>query len=479
MKRFFRRERTELPEKKFYCSIINTQEMKRIISTLFFLCLITLGTAQSESAISKIDSIRIQMQELAVKNELSETSKFYSSNAVVNGFDGSLEGIEEIEQYWNNLRGQGVNWEWKDIEYSGSDDYVNQTGLSYLTLRYGDKEITYPSIFSVIWERQKDGGYKIVSDFYRNYVEKESGLNRYTRDSIYIPLEKDSIFGVLFLPENVKAKKIPAVLLLQGGGDVGLSNYLYEARFFAENGIAALVCDKAGGGLSKGQSSWITQTFEEKSEEYFQLIKWLKNQEGIDPDKIGIHGMSEGGRLALDVALRHPKDIAFVNAVSAPVDSFKQNQLYAIYNLLLPRNFDYTVILETLSLWNQYFDEIANRKITKETIERANHLRKSYPDLYLPPDSTDLPRRPQSEDIHYSLGERINELGIPVLFQFGQEDTRVNAMKSISLIPEKPNFDICNYQDTNHSMSLSSGLINPKFLSDKKEWLKNIGMTSE
>ncbi|MBK6265233.1 nuclear transport factor 2 family protein [Marivirga sp. S37H4] len=123
--------------------------------------------AQSKSAIAKIDSVRMAMQELARKNELYKVAEFYTQDAIVNGSDGSLSGMDEIKNYWENLRGEGVDWHWEKLEYSGVEDYVTQTGLSLLTLQYGERKITYHSTFSVVWEKQADGNYKIVSDFYR------------------------------------------------------------------------------------------------------------------------------------------------------------------------------------------------------------------------------------------------------------------------------------------------------------------------
>ena len=51
------------------------------------------------------------------------------------------------------------------------------------------------------------------------------------RDSVWIETSNGQIFGVLFQPINPEKSKIPAVLCLQGGGDVGLANYTYEAKF--------------------------------------------------------------------------------------------------------------------------------------------------------------------------------------------------------------------------------------------------------
>ena len=89
-----------------------------------------------------------------------------------------------------------------------------------------------------------------------------------------------------------------------------------RSEILRKKGIAALVCDKAGAGKSETIITWEAQSFNDKTEEYFELHQWLANQKGIDKNKVGVHGMSEGGRLALNLAIEYPKQIAFVNSVS-------------------------------------------------------------------------------------------------------------------------------------------------------------------
>ena len=108
-----------------------------------------------------------------------------------------------------------------------------------------------------------------------------TAVKDYTRDSVWIVTETDSIFGILFMPVIQDGKKIPAVLCLQGGGYVGLLNYYYEPSYFAKNGFAALLCDKAGSGLSSGENYWERQSFEQKTDEYAQLLRWLKRTHAL------------------------------------------------------------------------------------------------------------------------------------------------------------------------------------------------------
>jgi pimeloyl-ACP methyl ester carboxylesterase len=295
------------------------------------------------------------------------------------------------------------------------------------------------------------------------------------QDSVWIETTNGKIFGLLFRPIGIKKDKNPAILCLQGGGDVGLANYLYEAKFFAKNGIAALVCDKSGTGLSNTKKSWRQQSFKDKTNEYMELFTWLSNYSGIDNDKVGVHGMSEGGSLALNMAIEHPDKIAFVNAVSGPTISYKENQLYAIYNHLRLQNIDNAIIVKAVKVWNLYFDDIGKGEISKKTLSSINELAENAPDLrYRPSNSTELPSRPLSQDIHFTLKGRITKIICPVLLQYGELDVLVDAVKSLSLIPKKSNFEIKNYADTDHSMNLRNGDIHPRFLADKLIWIKNL-----
>ena len=295
------------------------------------------------------------------------------------------------------------------------------------------------------------------------------------QDSVWIETSNGKIFGLLFSPVGINIDKIPAILCLQGGGDVGLTNYLYEAKFFAKNGIVALVCDKSGAGLSKTKKSWTQQSFEDKTNEYMELFTWLSNYHGINKEKVGVHGMSEGGRLALNMAIEHPEKIAFVNSVSGPIASYKENQLYAIYNHLRLQNFDQSIIAQALYVWNMYFNDIAKKKISEETLSRIHELTENAPNLrYRPNNSTELPSRPLPQDIHFTLEGIIEKIICPVLIQYGELDALVDPIKSLSLIPEKSNFEIKNYVDTDHSMNLKNGDIQPLFLDDKLLWIQNL-----
>lgn len=457
--------------------VLNKKHRKYEPLLLVFLMLFighTYSFAQSEKALAKIDSTRREMYKLIQKNELASIANLYTNDASVDGFDTKLQGISEIKKYWSSIIGKGVDWTWEIFSTTGDEDFLFQTGISHLTLSYNKRNTTYSSLFSVIWQKQSNGEYKILSDFYRPHDQISIPSYEVIKDSIWVKTENDSIFAYLFRPKLEIDKKLPAVYCLQGGGNAGISNYIFEAELFASIGFVTLICDKAGAGKSKGKSSWVTQTFSQKIIEYTSILNWLLTKPFIDTSLVGVHGASEGGRLALSLTLANPTKIKFVNAVSAPIETLKENQLYAIEQLLILQGYNYSIIAQTLSLFNEYFEAVSNKNIPKELIDRINTLREFYPKLYLPLNSTNLPRMPQSEDIDYKFGSDVTQIKCPIFFQYGANDRVVNVTNSLKLIPQESNITIKVYSNTDHSINLPNGDTHGGYHLDKIKWLLSI-----
>lgn len=430
--------------------------------------------AQSAETIAKIDSLRTEMWRLAEANKLAKIAEFYAEDARVDGFDVQLSGLDDIRKYWRNLKGRGVDWIWEIDAYGGNDLFVIQTGLSHLTLAYGADHITYSSAFSVVWRRQDNGEYKIHSDFYRFNDQLRYRAFDIREDSVRIIAGQDTLFGRLFKPVAPAGEKRPAILCLQGGGNAGIDNYLYEAEIFARCGITALVCDKAGAGKSKGPGSWITQTFRDKLKEYGLLIDWLSAQPFVDKNKVGIHGPSEGGRMAVATGIAYPEKVAFVNAVSAPLETLKENQLYAIGQLLIKTDNPYSVMAEVLALFNGYFEAVSRREIPPDLARSVQEMRKKYPKIYLPPESTNLPSMPRPEDIHDTIGGAPEYLRCPVYFQYGSDDKVVNVNNCLKKIPNLPHITLTVYDGTDHSINLENGSTHGSYHLDKLRWVLSV-----
>jgi len=134
-----------------------------------------------------------------------------------------------------------------------------------------------------------------------------------------------SLAAELILPE-AHSSKLPAVVIIQGSGSSDRSNDWARsiAEVFVSNGFATLLTDKRGSGKSSG--NWKTSGFDDLAGDAIAGVQYLRSRSDIDASKIGVAGLSQGGRVA-PVAAAKFNQIRFVvsivtDAVTFPEQSF-------------------------------------------------------------------------------------------------------------------------------------------------------------
>jgi dipeptidyl aminopeptidase/acylaminoacyl peptidase len=104
--------------------------------------------------------------------------------------------------------------------------------------------------------------------------------------------------GYLFRPTNFTAP-VPAVLLLHGFGGNALAT-VEPAQFLAQDGYIALSLSMRGWRGSEGEDDCgLLQV-----DDTIKALEWLAKQEGVNPERLGILGSSQGGQVALLAASR-------------------------------------------------------------------------------------------------------------------------------------------------------------------------------
>lgn len=106
--------------------------------------------------------------------------------------------------------------------------------------------------------------------------------------------------GLLFLPEGVGS--FPGAAIIHGSGTSQRDNgwYLTLVSYLQDQGIAVLLPDKRGSGRSQGD--WRTASFDDLATDAVAGIEFLGLQDGVDPSRLGVIGMSQGGTIAPLVA---------------------------------------------------------------------------------------------------------------------------------------------------------------------------------
>ncbi|WP_346112308.1 alpha/beta hydrolase family protein [Nonomuraea maheshkhaliensis] len=104
----------------------------------------------------------------------------------------------------------------------------------------------------------------------------------------------------------------PGVVLVHGAGTgTPREKLLGEAVAFARQGMSVLVYDKRSQGYSLFERS-----YPQLAEDALGAVGTLRRQPGVDPAKVGLWGLSEGGWV-VPIAATRSRDVAFVILVGA------------------------------------------------------------------------------------------------------------------------------------------------------------------
>ena len=137
--------------------------------------------------------------------------------------------------------------------------------------------------------------------------------------------------GLLFTPEGVGP--FPAAAIIHGSGPSHRDSYWYLtlSRYLSKSGIAVLLPDKRGSEKSKGD--WRTSSFEDLATDTTAAVQYLMGIPSVDPARIGVVGLSQGGWIA-PVAAVKSQDISYVvNMVGPAVKTYEQLLYEERYNI--------------------------------------------------------------------------------------------------------------------------------------------------
>src|SRR5262249_31118792 len=137
----------------------------------------------------------------------------------------------------------------------------------------------------------------------------------YKQEEVSFQNGEVKLAGTLLTP--LKKGRRPAVVFFHGSGPQTRESYLrFFADLFARRGVVALIYDKRGTGASTGEVWYRTgDRFDVLAADALSGVRFLLSRPEVDPKKIGLWGLSQGGWLA-PLAASRSKDIAFLIVVA-------------------------------------------------------------------------------------------------------------------------------------------------------------------
>jgi dienelactone hydrolase len=286
----------------------------------------------------------------------------------------------------------------------------------------------------------------------------------------------DTVGLSLYLPGG--DGPFPACIIPMGAANYERWIYALEARILAAHGIATLIYDNYGSGKSGGTLQ--DKTFADKRDQAVALHAWLADQPQIQPNGIGFRGGSQGGRLSLMAAAKVP-NTAFVVALSAPLETRLDQQLYAIPAHHRQRGFPEEAIVRNADIWRRFFQAVAEKNPDASIDPDLAQLRQSHPGMILPrPTNGEIPPLPWAADLEDDGRTYLDKIDCPVLALYGSEDDRVPAHRSVQLLRQgllaagKAAPEVILYPGASHSFQLPGQRIVPGLFMDQVRFIHSV-----
>src|SRR5262249_54222902 len=251
-----------------------------------------------------------------------------------------------------------------------------------------------------------------------------------------------TLSGTLFLPAG--GDRHPAVVLFHGSGPQPRNSFM--AHWFAEHGVAALTYDKRGVNASTGDFRIVP--FTDLVADGLAAVTLLKARGDIDPKRIGVWGLSQGGWLG-PLAASQSNDVAFVVAVSGPGVSPGEQMIFYYGNQLCARGFSERDVDEAGNLRRKGWHLLSTGEgydQARRTVDRARTQRwfdavdEQSDGLFGRPTSAllndpTLRDRPWYRlEVNYDPTIALRSLAVPALFIFGEKDALVPVERSVAII---------------------------------------------
>jgi hypothetical protein len=243
----------------------------------------------------------------------------------------------------------------------------------------------------------------------------------------------------------------PAAVLLHGAAGGQRDFCRFQAGPILAAGVAVLVYDKAGHGLSTGSEPSIF----DQAEAAEAGLRVLRAQPDVDPARTGIAGFSNGMWAApIAAARQHP---AFVAGVGAPGVSMAESEVHRRTKLLRDAGVGPATVAAAGAAWRAIFGIVADGpdedrlRALAEALEtlrastdlgryevpdfvRRNPMVSPVPPLTALPDLLEMLGSARDPQLGYDPAADYARLTCPVFLQYGADDTSVPVRASVARI---------------------------------------------
>ncbi len=304
----------------------------------------------------------------------------------------------------------------------------------------------------------------------------------YTEENLVFHNGEIKITGTLILPKT-SDHGFPAVIFIHGSGSASRWWGMYWASELSKIGVASLLYDKRGSGGSTGH--WITSSLDDLSGDVVAGIEVLKTHPKIDPKKIGLYGVSQGGWIISRVS-RLSDSVAFAMVNSGGGVSPYDEEIFS-YNTHMQFSgideFGRQAGIEMVDQYMAYLETGEGRSELKKQMELHKDTAwfkvLGIDRIFVSPEN----RVNWAWVPTYEPEQDISQMKQPILLMFGSQDHQQPVEKSIKAwqsaldLAKNTNYQIKVYEKAGHALVIGGHHAKgfPQYaenhIQDMKNWL--------
>ena len=282
----------------------------------------------------------------------------------------------------------------------------------------------------------------------------------------------------LLLP--ARSIRVPGAVIIQGSGTSDRTNRWARdiAEALVHRGVAVLLTDKRGSGASEGD--WRTANFNDLASDALAGVQLLRKHPEIDPNRVGLVGLSQGGWVA-PLAAARTDEVAFVIDISGATVTFAEQTFSEMANTARRAGLKEDQVQEVLDLNRTAAEYLTTGNWERYEGARARGLQSEWRQVAEGfPESPDLPIWTFLRSVaNYNPLPYWLQLTEPILVLYGELDEQDNvpvqesvrrlefAFRSVG----KRNYQIVVIPGVGHSLrDPRSRALAPAFLEAISRW---------
>lgn len=265
-----------------------------------------------------------------------------------------------------------------------------------------------------------------------------------------------TLAGTLYLPEGGQA--LAAVVVTHSASkplrDAALYRHLTE--MLPPLGIAVLTYDRRGSGRSGG--SLKDSDYAMLADDAIAAVGMLKADPRIDPKRIGIWGLSQGGWLSLLAAVRSP-DVRFVVSIAAPLVTPDVQMMFRSENSMRINGYSDAEIGQMRAMRlavDDYMRGKGDRAVAQALVDAAKD-EPWFDLLYMGETVGDRATSRWRKEIEYDPLPTLDQVDVPALILFGANDPVVPVATSVARMDARraPSLTVRVIAGADHHMATS------------------------